>query len=182
MVAVLLKKTEVRNYFNYFLVTGLIFAEISNIFYWGIIPLPEFYDIFLLVTLILIIFEQLNFFKTNKYFAKLLYLGCFNNFLFTFFFFVWGYFEPEKDLNFLSLFGIPVEIQMILDALSLYSLAYVSKSYAKIIELRFIKPFYLKVILMETLLMIAVYILGKNLEVQEFSWTSILYIYYIGFC
>lgn len=176
MVAVLLKKTEVRNYKIYFLILGLVFADISNIFYWGIIPLPELFDLFLLLSLVLVILEVLEIIYPYPFLAHLLFLASFNNFLVTYFFFVWGFLEPEKDLCFMKLFGLPAETQIFLDSLSLYSLVYTCKKYKRIIGKGKKISFNVKIILMEILLMFTVYFIWLFISLS-LSKTQALNVY-----
>ncbi len=156
----ILKRTYlVKNCSKYFVIFGLSFAQISNIFYWGIIPLPELFDIFLLFSLFLVILEENEVIKPTKWLNYLLFLGSFNNFLVTYFFFLWSFLQPEKDLNFIHLFGFPEFVQIYFDSISLFALLYVCKKYKDFIELSRKNDFNKKVLLMELLLIISIFIL-----------------------
>lgn len=161
MVAVMMERFQVRFFpgFRFLFLFGLFFAQVSNFAYFGILDfLPEFFDIFLIISLFLVILDEYEVIPPKKWINYLLFLGAFNNFLITYFFFLWGYIDPTKDLAFVQVVGLPALAQIIFDAVSLFALLLACRRYKSYIVSKNDKmSFGKKVLIMEFLLLIAVY-------------------------
>ncbi len=103
---------------------GLIFAQISNFFFWleEAIPIEEFFifDMFLIFSLFFIMLkEQGRVTSHNAITHYTCLLGALNNFMATLFFLLWGVFFPEKDLAFVTKIGLNGNFQIVFDIISL---------------------------------------------------------------
>ncbi len=113
---------------------GLIFAQISNFFFWleEAIPFEEFFifDMFLIFSLFFIIHQQISKHQFNHIVAHyVVLLGALNNFIATSFFFLWGLLFPEKDIAFVEKIGINGNFQTVFDIVSLVALHIIFKRY-----------------------------------------------------
>lgn len=157
MVAVILERTQCISYLRFFIIFGLAFAEISNFAYFGILEnLPEVYDIFLIISLFLVILEEYRVINPYSWIKYILFLGSFNNFLITYFIFLWGYFSPDKDLALVTAVGLPGIYQVIFDAISLAVLLYSCRKYKQIIGSGKMS-FNRKVLFMQLALIVAIF-------------------------
>lgn len=113
---------------------GLIFAQISNFFFWleEAIPFEEFFifDMFLVFSLFFVIHQEISKHKFNHIVAHyVVLLGALNNFIATSFFFLWGLLFPEKDIAFVEKIGINGNFQTAFDIISLIALHIIFKRY-----------------------------------------------------
>ena len=117
---------------------GLIFAQISNFFFWleEAIPIEEFFifDMFLIFSLFFIILKEHGTVSSNNIIANYTcLLGAVNNFFTTLFFLCWGIFFPEKDLTFVTKIGLNGDFQILFDFISLVTLRFIYLKYKNII-------------------------------------------------
>lgn len=125
-----------KNLFFYF---GLIFAQISNFFFWleEAIPFEEFFifDMFLIFSLFFLILKESGKIKhENNIINYACLLAVLNNFIATLFFFLWGVLFPKKDMAFVEMVGINGNFQALFDIISLLVFYHLFKKYSAKID------------------------------------------------
>lgn len=154
-IAVKVKTNTVAEYIEKSIILfGLLFAELSNIFFLSFagFDIPEIFDFFLIISLIFVFSREINKEITIKnklynsilskihnienYKNIILLLGIINNYLVLLFITIWGYIDIEKkyDLSFTSVFGVPDNIHKIFEIITIVSLTLLTIKFYKSIE------------------------------------------------
>ncbi len=115
---------------------GLIFAQISNFFFWleEAIPFEEFFifDMFLIFSLFFLILKESGKIKHENIVVNYAcLLATINNSMATLFFLLWGVLFPTKDMAFVEMVGLPGDFQIVFDIISLLVFYQLFKKYSE---------------------------------------------------